>query len=203
MVSSKEKHPKKRRLNLFLFFFAVLLNTSACMVTHTILDGLIYPATESYERSDNDLQALAVCSQLEEKGYQFDEFSVDILSVEVTYPDEHKEQFPYSYAVSPVVLTAINRDYDNPDIFSDEEFERLKQQASNFCKDYYQEANKLDLSLPLSGILYWDYLNGVRGGFHLSPSCEITDGYGWGTGSYASSYESDLSADCPSGHVSY
>jgi hypothetical protein len=203
MLSCKGKRIAPIRLIGFMFFLGILLMTPACVATHTILDGLLFPAKDYYERLDNDPQAIAVCTQLEERGYQFDDFSVNIESIEVTYPDGHQELFPYSYSVSAIVVTEINRDFDNPEIFSEEEFERLQQEAQSFCEDYYREANDLRASLTLSGILFWDYVNGVRGGFWFSETCEVTGGYGWGTGSYASAYELDPSATCPSGRVSY
>jgi hypothetical protein len=205
LVKAEGKSMYSCRKNFYPLIFPALaailcFNMAAC-VTNTIADTLIYPSESYYSYLSDDEKGLAMCMALEAQGYQFDEFLVSEIGLEIAYPDGHQQLYPQSYSVHPVVLTDIERDYNNPDIFSENEYLRVEEEAKTFCRDYQQVASDIDINLPLEGILYWDYIDGVRGGFWFTESCNISGSYGWGTGSYASDYEPNPALICPSGHV--
>jgi len=140
---------------------------------------------------------------MEARGYMFDEFSIDEFGYDVTYPNGATRRYTQDSSTHPVVVMSMARDYNNPNLFADDEWLRLENSAVQFCHDYYETVDELDINIPLSGVLFWDYINGVRGSFQLSASCEISGSYGWGSGSYASSYTEYSTDKCPSGRVEY
>lgn len=141
-----------------------------------------------------------MCIGLESEGYQFDDFSVTESAIQITYPDGSQQYYPQAYSVTPIVITDIERDYDSLE-FLDNEIPRLEIEARTFCEDYQRVATNASSGLSLSGVFYWDYIDGVRGGFWFNEHCNVVGSYGWSTGSYGSSYQPNLNKVCPSGHV--
>lgn len=173
---------------------------TACS-TNTIFDALIYPTEYYYVPIPSDPNGLVICKSLEQQGYQLDEFSIYDIGLEITYPDGIKRRFRQAREVNVIVVIDIERNYDNPNIFSDAEYTRIEGLARAFFKDFQQIVTEKQLSLSVSGVFYWDYNDGVRGGFRFSPDGKITSSYGWSTGSYANLYEFNKYPSCPSGRV--
>ncbi len=181
---------------------AISICIAACS-TNTIIDSYFFPSEYTSQKITDDSQTLAMCFALEGRGYQFDEFYLGESQVKVTYSDGQQKSYLESQSMFLVALISTSRDFANPEIYSDEEFNRIKLEGEKLCTDYGQIAEQFGINLPLKGVFFWDYLNGVRGGFGLSAECEIIDIYGWGAGSYASRYEIQSEAMCPSGRVIY
>jgi hypothetical protein len=178
------------------------LMLTAC-TTYTIWDSYIYPSQYYEITGIESEQSDVICRMMEDMGYVFDEFSVSEYGVEVTYPDGEQRNYTESISLHPHVVVDMARDYNNPNTFSDEEWARLDGLAVTFCEDYQRIAAELHIDLRLSGVTFWDYVNGVRGGYYFSETCEITGGYGWGTGSYANRYTENSTDTCPSGQVEF
>jgi hypothetical protein len=190
-----------KRISFYSVIILLMLTLTAC-ATFTILDRFIYPS-EYFATRLTDERSIAICDAMEAQNYVFDEFAIGEYGYNVIYPDGETSHIIQNASVHPVVVTVMARDYNNPDLFSDEEWHRIENSAVQFCHDYYATVDDLELDLPLSGVLYWDYINGIRGGFQLSDSCEIVGGYGWGSGSYASTYAENSTDTCPSGSVEH
>lgn len=192
---------KQFYLIIMLLGFVCLTSTSCA--THILLDASIYPSHDYWQAITDNENVLNLCSVLENKGYTFDEFYAAEAGLEVTYPNGDKARYPLTQAIEAVLVTDIARDYDNPNIFLREEFERLQGVAQTFCYDYQEAAEELHASLPIGSVLFWDYVDGVGGGFTFSETCELVSSYGWSAGSYANRYEIDPDTTCPAGRVSF
>jgi len=167
-----------------------------------MLDILIYPSEPDMRTASNDVDGLALCQLLEGQGYTFDKFDVIETGERVTYLDGEVAFFPQQRSVTPLVLTHIARDFDGVAALKDGEEERLRGEATSFCRAYEQAATELAVDLRLSGVFFWDFTVGMRIGFYFSKTgCEITGVFGWSAGSYARDYELVPENTCPSGHV--
>ncbi len=144
-----------------------------------------------------------MCTASEGQGYTFDQFVLNEEGIEVTYPDGEIRRYEERLSVSIDLLTNINRDFSGIDLLTDGEMDRLTELASTFCQDYSGSATSLQYPYSLEQVLMWDYVNGVRGIFVFGEMCEVTDTYGWSTGSYASFYDIHPDSACPSGKVQF
>lgn len=171
--------------------------------TNTIYDSLIYPSEATMTQNRDNLDVLELCQALENEGYVFDEFHLSEYGTEVTYSGNDVVDYVQSSSLVPTIIISINRDYDNPSIFTNEESRRLERTAQEFCHSYYQVSSDLAIEYSLSGVIFWDYVNGVRGGYTLTETCNIDNSYYWSTGSYANQYTQDSEYVCPSGRVQY
>ena len=185
-----------------LLLAIVGLMVSACAPPPAVVDTLLAALPHEYWRQiTDDEDALAICLALEDRGYQFDEFYVDEIGVEFTYPGGGRAAYPRATGVTAIVLEGIYRDFDSAEGISEDELRRLDGKAEAFCRDYQQTASALGVDLQLAGIMFWDFVTGTRGGYHFTENCQIADSYGWSFGSYAYQYELDPEAICPSGRV--
>ena len=151
----------------------------------------------------DDATTVEMCTTLEGQGYTFDQFAINDEGIEVTYPNGETRRYSQGISISPHLLTSINRDFSGSNLLMNGEMERLNELATNFCQDYRHIATSLNYPHSIEQVLMWDYVNGVRGIFVFGEMCEVTDTYGWSTGSYASSYELLPDATCPSGKVQF
>jgi hypothetical protein len=168
--------------------------------TGTPLDTVIYPS--HWESIPNNGEAMMMCLALQDMGYMFDTFAVDVNGIEVTYPDGTTARFPQSRSVTPLTLITIGRDYNTGDLVEGER-ERLQNEALTFCQDYRNKAQELGIELSLHAVFFWDYISGTRIGYSFSETeCVIVPGpWSLSFGSYMRDYELDPSAICPSGKV--
>ncbi|MBX3066299.1 MAG: hypothetical protein KF726_25195 [Anaerolineae bacterium] len=188
-----------RRASVVLLVCLGVVMTSC--TTNTVLDVLVNPAEYYYVPLRGNSDTLSLCVALEKQGYILEQFDVAEIGFEVTYPDGSKRRYKQADEVSVIIIIDTNRDYANPNVFSSAEYARLEGLARTFFRDFQRIVNEQQLELKLPGVFYWDYFNGVRGGFRFSPDGEITDSYGWSTGSYANYYEAYDVPSCPSGRV--
>lgn len=179
------------RLSRSLLMIALCLMMAACQ-TNLLWDALFDTHDEEVRSSTND-ERLALCLALENEGYQFDVFQLS--EPAINEPD------PEPSSVSVTLLTDISRDYDSPISISEAETIRLENEAQAFCQQYAADAERLGIDLELGGVLFWDYIAGVRGSMSFRENCEALLTSGWSTGGYGNHYEEDPNATCPAGRV--
>ncbi|MEM9952866.1 MAG: hypothetical protein AAF846_14760 [Chloroflexota bacterium] len=73
---------------------------------------------------------------MESRGYQFDAFSANEVGIEVDYHNRGTVRYPQSFSVNPIVITDIDRDFDNAISLQDEYLQELEIKAHTFNKLY-------------------------------------------------------------------
>jgi hypothetical protein len=119
------------RSGLILLVLGVVI--TAC-TTNTLLDQLWYPSDTwgiSVEQTEYD----RMCFALEAGNYNFDYLEVNNRFRVVYYPDGHQVEYPTGEkSVAFTLFTSIQRNFDNPQEWSDAEVERLRIQAQEVCQ---------------------------------------------------------------------